>query len=73
MLAAAAGAAGVAISISPDYYAPKHRSLIALGSGWTLLEDLGKPPERPNSGGFVPETVRRLSMQKRAVAEALYR
>ena len=73
MLAAAAGAAGVVISISPDYYAPKHRSLIALGSGWTLMEDLGKPPERPSAGGFVPETVRRLSMQKRAVAETLYR
>ncbi|CAA0108461.1 Uncharacterised protein [Mycolicibacterium vanbaalenii] len=72
MLAAAAGASGVAISISPGYYAPKHRSLVALGSGWTMMEDLGKVPERPSSGGFAPETVRRLSRQKRAVAEALY-
>ncbi|MGB3230715.1 MAG: polysaccharide pyruvyl transferase family protein, partial [Mycobacterium sp.] len=72
LLAAAAGAAGVAISISPDYYATKHRSLITLGSGWTLMEDLGKVPERPTAGGFAPETVHRLSRQKRAVAEALY-
>src|SRR5690606_41913107 len=33
LLAAAAGARGVAVSVSPDYYDTKHGSLIRLGSG----------------------------------------
>lgn len=72
MVAAAAGATGVAISISPDYYATKHRSLIELGSGWTLVEDLEKVPERPTRGGFDAATVQRLRRQKREVADAIY-
>ena len=72
MIAAAAGATGVAISISPDYYATKHRSLIDLGSGWTLVEDLGKVPDRPTSGGFAAGTVQRLKRQKRDVAATIY-
>lgn len=80
MVAAAAGATGVAISISQDYYATKHRSLIALGSGWTLLDDCddldnadNKVPERPISGGFAPGVVRQLRRQKRDMADAIYR
>ncbi len=73
MIAAAAGATGVAISISPEYYATKHRSLIELGSGWTLLEDLSQVPERPTGGGFSRVTVQRLRRQKRDVATAIYR
>ncbi|MGB0435844.1 MAG: polysaccharide pyruvyl transferase family protein [Mycobacterium sp.] len=72
MIAAAAGASGVAISISPDYYANKHRSLIELGSGWTLAEDLDKVPQRPTGSGFAPGIVQRLRAQKRAVAGAIY-
>ena len=72
MAAAAAGASGVAVSISPDYYATKHRSLIELGSGWTLMEDLEKVPERPTGGGFPPGTAERLRRQKRGVADTIY-
>lgn len=72
MAAAAAGAGGVALSISPDYYATKHRSLIDLGSGWTLLEDFAALPSRPRGGGFAPGTVNRLRQQKLGLAKAIY-
>ncbi len=72
MIAAAAGATGVGISISPDYYATKHRSLIELGSGWTLAEDLNEVPDRPTGGGFSTGAVQRLRRQKRDVASAIY-
>ncbi|MGB3355127.1 MAG: polysaccharide pyruvyl transferase family protein [Mycobacterium sp.] len=72
MAAAAAGASGVAVSISPDYYATKHRSLIELGSGWTLMEDLEKVPDRPTGGGFRPGTTQLLRQQKREVADTIY-
>lgn len=72
MIAAAAGATGVAISISPDYYATKHRSLIELGSGWTLVEDLNDVPDRPTGGGFASGAVHRLRRQKCDVACAIY-
>ncbi len=48
LMAAAAGAWGVAVPISQGYYANKLRSLTALGSGWDLAPDLGEPlPPRP--------------------------
>ena len=72
MLAAAAGASGVAVSINPDYYATKHRSLAALGSHWTVLEDLGQVPDRPSAGGFAPDVLARLSEAKLEVAKAVY-
>ncbi|TCP57006.1 polysaccharide pyruvyl transferase WcaK-like protein [Tamaricihabitans halophyticus] len=53
--AAMAGAGGVALSVRPDYYTTKHRSLTELGTGWTLHEDLDVIPERPVGGGFAEE------------------
>lgn len=41
LLAAACGIYGTAISISADYYSPKHRSLIELGTGWKLVDPQG--------------------------------
>lgn len=38
LLAAAAGARGVAVSVNPDYYTVKHRSLLELGTGWSLAD-----------------------------------
>ena len=52
MLAAAAGADGVAVAVNPDYYSTKHRSLIDRGSGLDAHE-------RPACGGtFGPGRVR---------------
>ncbi|MFF0147653.1 polysaccharide pyruvyl transferase family protein [Amycolatopsis sulphurea] len=72
MLAAAAGASGVAVSIHPDYYATKHRSLEALGSNWTLLEDLSQVPERPTAGGYRPELLDQFRSSKRVLAAQVY-
>ncbi|MDT8910243.1 polysaccharide pyruvyl transferase family protein [Amycolatopsis sp. PS_44_ISF1] len=72
LLAAAAGASGVAISIHPDYYATKHRSLAALGSNWTLLENLSEVPERPTAGGYHPDQLARFKHAKREVADQVY-
>jgi hypothetical protein len=72
MLAAAAGASGVAVSINPDYYATKHRSLAALGSNWTVLEDLDQVPDRPTAGGYAPEVLARLQKAKIEVAKTVY-
>lgn len=50
LMAAAAGAQGVAIPVSKDYYETKHVSLIQLGSGWTLAHELTEPVVLPASG-----------------------
>ena len=77
LVAAAGGAAGVAISVRPDYYGAKHRSLTELGSGWTLVEDVealaaGRVPQRPTGDGFDTELVERLAGAKRQLADAVY-
>ncbi|WP_410631144.1 hypothetical protein [Amycolatopsis sp. cmx-4-83] len=73
LLAAAAGATGLALSVSGEYYAPKHRSLIALGSGWAFSDagDTGSPT-RPDGGGFPSHVLRRCRDRKRSVADAVY-
>lgn len=72
LMAAAAGASGVAVSVHPDYYATKHRSLADLGSNWTLVEDLSEVPERPSAGGFAVGDVDRFRAGKIALARAIY-
>lgn len=72
MVAAAGGASGVALSVRPDYYATKHRSLAELGSGWTVVEDLERVPERPVGGGFPAGLLDELKQAKRRLAEAIY-
>lgn len=72
MAAAAAGASGVAFSISPDYYATKHRSLIELGSEWTLVDNFSEVPERPTAGGFDQETIASCGQAKLELAKAVY-
>jgi len=72
MAAATAGAGGVAMAISPDYYAIKHQSLIDLGSGWTLLEDMSQVPARPSGHGFPAGAVDKLRRDKIALARAVY-
>ncbi|WIV56276.1 polysaccharide pyruvyl transferase family protein [Amycolatopsis nalaikhensis] len=73
LLAAAAGATGLAVSFSSEYYTPKHRGLLRLGSGWSLStpSDSGSP-RQPTGGGFPPEVLRRCRELKRSVADAIY-
>jgi hypothetical protein len=71
LLAAAAGAAGVAVDVKPGYYTAKHRSLIDLGSSWTLTSHLGAPTPRP-TGGFPDTVLDRLRFRKRALAREIY-
>ncbi|QMU70548.1 polysaccharide pyruvyl transferase family protein [Streptacidiphilus sp. P02-A3a] len=71
LVAAAAGAHGLALMVRADYYGPKHRSLIDGGSRWRLLQRL-EIPERPASGGYRPERLTELRAAKLAVAERIY-
>ncbi|MFI0464043.1 polysaccharide pyruvyl transferase family protein [Saccharopolyspora sp. 5N102] len=71
LMAAAAGAHGVAVSINSGYYTNKHRSLIDRGSGWTLSEGLRVPP-MPTSGGFATDVLRELKQAKEELAKAIY-
>lgn len=73
LLAAAAGATGLALSVSGEYYTPKHRGLIDLGSGWTFSDAADTAsPTRPDGGGFPAHVLRRCRDLKRSVAEAVY-
>ncbi|MHC5905164.1 polysaccharide pyruvyl transferase family protein [Streptomyces sp. S6] len=71
LVAAAAGASGVALAVRPDYYGTKHRSLIEGGSGWRLLEK-GEIPEEPGGGGYRAERLAELRAVKLAVARRIY-
>jgi polysaccharide pyruvyl transferase WcaK-like protein len=71
LVAAAAGASGVAISVNGDYYCTKHQSLIDLGSGWALAKDLPSA-EVPPKGGFAPGVVENLARRKQALARSIY-
>ncbi|WP_433871711.1 polysaccharide pyruvyl transferase family protein [Saccharopolyspora sp. CA-218241] len=71
LVAAAAGAHGVAVSINSNYYTNKHRSLIDRGSGWALSEGL-QVPAVPESGGFAPKALRALQEGKGQLAWSIY-
>ncbi|MFI0351201.1 polysaccharide pyruvyl transferase family protein [Actinomadura sp. 9N407] len=71
LLAAAAGASGIAVSVNPDYYSTKHRSLIERGSGWTLT-DTSRIPDRPVQGGFPAKALHALHEAKAATATKIY-
>lgn len=74
LLAAAAGASGLALSVHPDYYTSKHRSLIALGSGWGLLDPARRSldAEAPANGGFPSDVLRRCAARKADLAHVVY-
>lgn len=71
LMAAAAGASGVAVSINSNYYTNKHRALIERGSGWDLSEGL-RVPDAPGEGGFDRKTLRKLHEEKIKLAYAIY-
>ncbi|MFC5054393.1 polysaccharide pyruvyl transferase family protein [Saccharothrix xinjiangensis] len=72
MVAAAAGASGVAVSVRPDYYATKHRSLIDLGSSWSMTTDVTDVPEPPTAGGYAPELLAKYRETKLDLAGRIY-
>lgn len=72
LVAAAAGATGVAIPVSADFYATKHRSLLELGSGWTMLDDLHQVPRRPAGTGFDDSVIAAARQAKLALARTVY-
>jgi hypothetical protein len=74
LLAAAAGASGVALSVHREYYTGKHRSLIELGSGWRLTDPVTSPEavEAPSGGGFPATILRSCAARKADVARAVY-
>jgi len=71
LVAAAAGASGVAIPVSQDYYLTKHNSLVALGSRWTVADKLSVP-DRPTAGGFPPGVIRACHAAKTRLAQTIY-
>lgn len=71
LVAAAAGASGVALSVRPDYYDIKHAGLIARGSRWVLDDGAAKIP-MPDGGGYSAATLEDLTQRKRAVADRVY-
>ena len=71
LLAAAAGARGIAVGVKKGYYDVKHESVAALGSGWTLA--LGdESPAMPEQPGALAANLPALLEQKRTEAQTLY-
>lgn len=73
LLAAAAGASGVALTVDPDYYGTKHGSLTAAGSAWTVVGAVDAPPALPGNGGFRDGDVARRVAAAEALAAEIYR
>lgn len=71
LLASAAGAKGVYVCVQPDYYATKHESLCALGSGWRGAE-LGQLLPEAGSPGSFPEEAKRVRGLKETLAADIY-
>ncbi|MDA4109757.1 hypothetical protein MHOL44478_21220 [Mycobacterium holsaticum DSM 44478] len=72
LLAAAAGASGLALAGRTDYYPIKHQSLLDAGSRWQLADSPELPTAPVQDGGFSPQTVSALHRQKSALAADIY-
>ncbi|GAB3604081.1 polysaccharide pyruvyl transferase family protein [Microbacterium aureliae] len=73
LLAAAAGASGLIVQGEAGYYDVKHSSLLALGTGWSVLTAGDKPDaaDATIEAGF-PAHARELARRKLALADSLY-
>lgn len=71
LLAAQAGASGVALSVSDDYYAVKHGAVTALGSGWTLATTQ-TAHAAPGGPGRLPSLRLDHAARLRTAARAIY-
>lgn len=73
MVAAAAGARGVAIGVRDGYYDIKHQSLLRLGTGWTYAPAKSEAElPLPSGNAAFAERALALSAQKRSEALSLY-
>lgn len=72
LLAAAAGARGTVVNARSGYYDVKHGSLIALGTGWTLRDDVEAGTLHATAAADFPEHARRLGAEKAELAARLY-
>lgn len=73
LLAAAAGASGVALAGRRDYYPIKHQSLIDDGSCWRIADSFSDIPSTPvRDGGFTPADVEVLRRRKSTLADQVY-
>ena len=72
LLAAASGAAGVALEIDDDYYKAKHASLIEAGTGWSLSSAHDDEVPSPSGGHDFRVAARRMHRAKVLEAEQLY-
>lgn len=71
LIAASVGARGIAISVHPDYYATKHRSLVDLGSGWEIADSELVHPQSLTVGTLA-ERAKGLRHAKRDLARTIY-
>lgn len=71
LLAAACGAAGLAIPVEPDYYPIKHDGLVAYGTGWRVTAPEAEL-EKPSGGHEFRMAAARMQRQKLAEAERIY-
>lgn len=74
LLASGSGAAGTAISLSQDYYQPKHSSLTELGSGWRVVDTAGQQLRAGSASDTqkFPDRAREFGQRKWALASQLY-
>lgn len=72
LLAAACGAEGTALEVSPDYYRIKHQSLLEAGTGWSVTPTGSTEPAAPARSADFPATAARLHRTKLREAEELY-
>jgi hypothetical protein len=71
LLAASAGARGLAVGMKKGYYDVKHESLTSLGSGWSLALD-GDDPGIPADRGALRDELPGHVARKRAEAAHIY-
>lgn len=71
LLAAAAGARGVAISVSDGYYDVKHRAVTEAGSAWPVI-GIGDAPVEPGGAGDLPGRQRQLTDRLAEIAHQVH-
>lgn len=72
LLAAAAGASGIALSLSSDYYEVMHASVVASGSGWVIGSPDEEPPTAAGRAGELPERADKHTATTRSDGAELY-
>lgn len=71
LVAATAGAWGLAVPVNGDYYDTKHRSLVDLGSGWVITSE-PTDASAAHQPGWPRDRIGKLSAAKADIARAIY-